>query len=116
MSLWYVMETAQNSYHLQEQLMLAVGGLIDEETAEEHVVSLLARGADVSFIYDRMLPLSCASMNGLARLVQVLIDHDADVSAICCVFSERPFDCSRINQTVSNDSHCTTPRKSRRFA
>uniref|UniRef100_A0A914VD50 SOCS box domain-containing protein n=1 Tax=Plectus sambesii TaxID=2011161 RepID=A0A914VD50_9BILA len=72
------MENAQNTYHLQEQLMYAVGGLMDEESAEENVVTLLERGTDVRSLFDRMLPLSCAAMNGLARLVQVLLDNNAD--------------------------------------
>lgn len=80
MSLWYLMENAQNTYHLQEQLMYAVGGLMCEENAEERILSLLARGTDVRFVFDRMLPLSCAAMNGLARLVHLLLDHNADVS------------------------------------
>ena len=77
--MWYMLENVQQSYDLSDRLIRAISRwqIRDED---DEVDELLERGADVNKLHGTLLPLHCACMTGDVQVVELLLQHNAQVS------------------------------------
>ena len=87
--MWFVMETAQNTYELSDRLIRAISNLRTFSTVTDDIEQLIDAGADVNRIHGTLLPLHCACMVNDAYCIQLLLEKGALV--ILYIFFISPF-------------------------
>jgi len=81
-SMWYVLESVQQSYDLSDRLIRAISHWQLADHGDDDVARLLDQGADVNKLHGTLLPLHCACMTGDAVIVEMLLQHGAQVSLL----------------------------------
>jgi len=90
-SMWYILESVQQSYDLSDRLIRAISHWQLADHSEDDVSRLLDQGADVNKLHGTLLPLHCACMTGDAVVVDMLLQHGAQVFCVmilrcsCCI-------------------------------
>ena len=78
-SMWYILESVQQSYDLSDRLIRAISHWQLADHGDDDVARLLEQGADVNKLHGTLLPLHCACMTGDAVVVDMLLQHGAQV-------------------------------------
>lgn len=76
--MWYILENVQQSYDLSDRLIRSISRW-QLDDGNDSVEDLLAQGADVNKLHGTLLPLHCACMTGDAEVVEMLLQHGAQV-------------------------------------
>jgi len=79
-SMWYILESVQQSYDLSDRLIRAISHWQLADHRDDDVAHLLEQGADVNKLHGTLLPLHCACRTGDAEVVDMLLQHGAQVS------------------------------------
>lgn len=80
--MWYVMESAQQNYHLSERLIRAISNWRTFAGANDDVEHLIDLGADVNGIHGTLLPLHCACMVSDSSCLRLLLQKGARVNSL----------------------------------
>ncbi|XP_067687281.1 ankyrin repeat and SOCS box protein 8-like [Haliotis asinina] len=80
--MWYVMESAQQNYHLSERLIRAISNWRTFAGANDDVEHLIDLGADVNGIHGTLLPLHCACMVSDSNCLRLLLQKGARVNEV----------------------------------
>jgi len=84
--MWYILESVQQSYDLSDRLIRAISHWQLADHGDDDVSRLLEQGADVNKLHGTLLPLHCACMTGDAVIVDMLLQHGAQVSHLLLLF------------------------------
>ncbi|XP_002736456.1 ankyrin repeat and SOCS box protein 8-like [Saccoglossus kowalevskii] len=78
--MWYMMESLQQNYSLQERLIRTIADWRAYST--DDVEDLLNQGADINGASGTLLPLHCACMVSDSHVLRLLLDRGAEVNAV----------------------------------